>query len=69
MHESVVSMPQPADRRLAESPTLIYTFSAPPFTSLRELPLMSMSRPVADEAAMNLMQVNLGVPNGWHKRP
>ena len=29
---------------------------------------MSLSRPVADEATMSLMQLDVGVRNGWHKR-
>ena len=64
-----MSMPQPADRSLAESPIFIFTLSAPPHNSLSVLPLMSTSRPVANEAAMNLLQVDVGIPKAWHKSP
>ena len=69
MHESIMSMAQPADRSLAESPISMSTLSTLPLNPLSELPLMSMSRFVADEAAMNLMQAEVGIPNVWHKRP
>ena len=69
MHESIRSMPQPADRSLVKSPISISTLSTLPLNSLSELPLMSTSHPVADEAAMDVMQVDVGIPNGWHKRP
>ena len=69
MHKSIMSMPQPADRSLAESLISISTLSALPLNSLTELPLLSTSRPVADEATINVTYVDFGIPSGCHERP